>query len=244
MITTKIKEAMMDDVTFVHIPEYAHEDKRLGRHVEHDPRSREFAVGISVPTTKLKSVHHRRYGGIFNQGNVGSCTGNAMAGALNTAPLHKPKTPDLKEADAVALYSLATRLDSISGTYPPQDTGSSGLAVAKAAKQEGHITAYHHAFSIEEALSALQSKPVITGTEWFDGFDHPDANGLVVIAGEVRGGHEYVAVGFELAGTLDESLVIFDNSWGTAWGKTGKFSYTVATWRQLLANQGDVTIVS
>src|SRR5882672_8003142 len=95
---------------------------RLGRHVEHDPRSRAFSAG----TAAIKSVRHKRHGKAFDQGELGSCTGNAMAGVLMTEPLWI-RGRNLAEADAVALYKTATRLDSVPGTYPPNDTGSSGL---------------------------------------------------------------------------------------------------------------------
>lgn len=225
-----------------HIPEHRVEGKPLGRHVEHDPRSRNFAVGVVTAPALFRTVHHMRYGGVFDQGNLGSCTGNATAGAVNTRPLHV-KGHVLTEADAVAIYELATKIDDIDGAYPPDDTGSSGLAAAKAAQQMHLIDSYRHAFSIEEALSALQDKPVITGVDWYEGFDEPDASGLVKIAGQVRGGHEFEVLGFEYRTTLDESLVIAENSWNATWGKKGRFMFTVATWRQLLDAQGDVTIL-
>lgn len=223
------------------------EGKRLGRHVEHDPRSRAFAYEIPAGAGALVAVEHRRHGGIFNQGALGSCTGNAAAGAKNTEPFyHSGSAPLIYEAGAVDIYSLATRLDGLSdGYYPPNDTGSSGLAVAKAMKQEGMIGSYQHAFDMAAALAALQAGPVITGVNWYEGFDSPDANGLVKIAGQVRGGHEIVARGYQPGQAADgsDALILLDNSWGTGYGKSGSFYWTVATWQQLLAEQGDVTIL-
>lgn len=227
-----------------HIPEHHVEGKRLGRHVEHDPRSRDYAFEFMAAPGTLRNVHHRRYGGVFDQGNLGSCTGNATAGAVNTAPIHHAHKALLKEADAVAIYELATTLDNISGSYPPDDTGSSGLSAAKAAKQKGYIATYRHAFNMQQALAALQLGPVITGVDWYEGFDTPDPDGIVRIAGQVRGGHEFEVVGFEVAAKLEDSLVICKNSWGESWGKKGGFAFTVATWQQLLDSQGDVTILS
>lgn len=209
---------------------------KLGRNVEHDPRSR--AYGITAAAVPLRSVTHRRYGGIFDQGSLGSCVGNACAGALNTVPLHATGRT-LKEADAVALYELATTLDDAPGSYPPDDIGSSGLAGAKAAQQRGLISSYQHAFGIDEALQALMAGPVITGTDWHESFDHPDARGLVAISGQVRGGHEFEVLGYD--DTRKE--VIAANSWGTSYGLRGRFRFAVATWAELLAAQGDVTIL-
>jgi hypothetical protein len=225
------------------IPEEVVPDKRLGRHVEHDPRSRDFSYDLRQST--LVPVEHKRHGSILNQGQLGSCTGNAAAGAKNTEPLyHSGSTHTLTETGAKDLYSLATQLDGLRDSYwPPDDTGSSGLAVAKAARQEGMVGHYQHAFDMEAALAALQAGPVITGIDWYEGFDEPDANGLVKISGQIRGGHEVVARGYQPADNPEEALILLDNSWGPDWGVSGRFHWTVATWRELLDAQGDVTIL-
>jgi len=224
------------------IEEHPIKGKRLGRHVEHDERSWGYRFGIIDPAS-LKTVHHRHYGGVLNQGQLGSCTGNAAAQCVNTVPLHTAGEVCLKEAQAVEIYELGTRLDSVPGEYPPDDTGSSGLAVAKACVKLGHITSYKHAMGIEEALTALQKQPVITGVVWYEGFDTPDDTGLVKIAGQIRGGHEFVVVGYEHHETINDSIVDCINSWGSAWGVNGRFRFTVRTWKKLLAMSGDVTIL-
>jgi len=228
------------------IDEHVVEGKRLGRHVEHDPRSRDYAY--KAATTALVAVEHMRHGSIFDQGQLGSCTGNAACGAKNTAPLYHSGSTHLEtEASAVDIYSLGTRLDGLGdGYYPPTDTGSSGLAVSKAMKQLGMIGSYSHAFDMTAALAALQAGPVITGVLWYEGFDTPDANGLVKISGQVRGGHEIVARGFEPGSDTTnflDALILLDNSWGTGYGVNGSFKWTVATWQKLLNQQGDVTIL-
>lgn len=210
--------------------------KPLGRHVEHDSRSRDFPVEVDEAAPLVK-VLWQRYGNPFNQGNLGSCTGNAMAGILNTAPFHK--TGKLRtEKDAVTIYEAATIIDGITGSYPPDDTGSSGLAVCKVAKSKGWIDGYKHAFSIAAALQALMKGPVITGVAWYEGFDSPDENGLVEISGSVRGGHEFEIRGYDPA----TDLVTAENSWGVSWGVKGLFHFTSHTWAELLKQQGDCTV--
>lgn len=221
-----------------HIPEQPVVGKPLGRHIEHDPRSRAYAV-IVDHAAPLRTVHHRRYGSPFDQGNLGSCTGNACAGALNTKPLHAIGGPTLTEIEAVALYELATQLDGFPGAYPPEDTGSSGLAVAKAAVQKGLITSYRHAFGINDALQVLQAGPVITGINWYEGFDQPDPSGLVTISGQVRGGHEIEVLGYD---ALSKEIIL-ENSWGLGWGVNGRFRMSVDTWARLLGEGGDVTVL-
>lgn len=231
----------MTETTVVQLAETKVDGKRLGRHVEHDPRSRDYAY--QPATTTLVAVVHHRYGSIFDQGEIGSCTGNAAAGAKNTAPIYHTDEHTLTEKGALELYELATILDGITGQYPPNDTGSSGLAVAKAAKQAGMIASYQHAFDMTAALAALQAGPVITGVPWYEGFDTPNAEGLVEISGQIRGGHEFVVRGYQPATSPGDSLVIADNSWGTSWGSSGHFYFTVDTWQKLLDQQGDVTIL-
>jgi hypothetical protein len=229
----------MGDVRKVHLQEAFVAGKRLGRHIEHDERSRAFEIEARG-TTKLRSVHWRRHGQPFDQGELGSCTGNAIAGALNTEPIYPAGKHQLllHEKDAVDLYALATRLDEFPGDYPPDDTGSSGLAACKAAKTKGLISSYRHAFGIHQALTALMHGPVITGVNWYEGFDQPDANGHVTVNGQVRGGHEFEVLGYD----VDAGEVLAENSWGAGWGIRGRFTFDVATWARLLDEQGDVTV--
>jgi hypothetical protein len=162
-----------------------------------------------------------------------------MAGALMTEPFRKP-TWNFDEKTALQLYSAATRLDGVAGVYPPTDTGSSGLAVAKAAKQAGYITAYHHAFGLQHALEALVLTPVIVGIDWLDSFDKPGRNGLVKItaSSRVRGGHEIEAFGLD----VDARLIWFYNSWTAQWGLNGTFCMSWDDFDQLLQNNGDCTV--
>jgi hypothetical protein len=211
------------------------EGKRLGRHVEHDPRSREFEAK-RAPT--IKSVKHDATGLPLDQGNIGSCTANALCGALDSAPNLSGGTP-LNEQEAVKVYELETKLEG--DPYPPNDPGGSGLMVCKAAKQMGLISAYHHAFGIHHALEALVLRPVITGVNWYSSFDQPDPHtGLVELTPDatIRGGHEIVADEID----AENQLVWFWNSWGSQWGVGGRFCMSFDTWSELLKQRGDVTV--
>lgn len=205
----------------------------LGRFVEHDERSWNFQAERAPA---LVSVLHHRRSKPFDQGQLGSCTGNAMTGLLDTAPFTHSH---LGERTALKLYEYATTVDSDPGSYPPDDTGSSGLAVAKAAKHYGYITKYSHAFGLQHALAALALAPVITGMNWYDSFDQPGPDGLITITPDasVRGGHEVEVLGLD----VDAQTVRICNSWDTSWGDAGYCTLGWSDWDRLLSEQGDVT---
>jgi hypothetical protein len=229
--TDAARAAIAVPVVTVIRPEKPGKGGRLGRHQHHDERSRAYRV---TPAAAPKTVLWPRHVPPYDQRNLGSCTGNAMAGALSTAPFNHR----FGERRAVLLYEAATQLDDIPGAFPPDDTGSSGLAVAKAAQKAGLITRYEHAFGLQDVISALQTGPVIAGTDWLTGMDTPDAQGFVKVTGSVRGGHEYEILGVD----LEQRYFTACNSWGTSWGVGGYFKIRIDDFAALLARGGDVTV--
>lgn len=221
-------------MTFYRIPEKKVEGKPLGRVVHHDSRSKLFPVRSAGPN---KSVAWTRRVGPFSQ-EIGSCTGNGALGALGTDPFFAtlPDLPFTEEEATDVIYSLATRLDEFVGQYPPTDTGSSGLGAAKACLQLGLISGYEHAFSLDDVVTGLQTRPGITGVRWYSGMDSPDDDGFVKPTGRVRGGHE-----FEVSEvSLEEEYFGFWNSWGD-WAKGGRFYMRFADYEKLLKQDGDAT---
>ncbi|MGY6019617.1 hypothetical protein [Streptomyces spinosirectus] len=226
----------------------------LGRHVEHDPRSLHFAQGV-LPKAAIKSVEWTRRVPIFDQGQLGSCTGNAAAGLvgtdsagrtglttvlLATDPATSATAWPVDEDLAVEVYKLATSLDSIRGTYPPDDTGSSGIGAAKALKSLGLASGYTHAFSLDALKSALQNGPVMVGTVWLNSMFDPTSAGNVTVdrTSDVAGGHEYVISAYD-AGAGQFRI---DNSWGDSWGVRGSAWVKAEDLQWLLSQQGDVTV--
>lgn len=213
--------------------------RAYGRHPQFDELSRDYGVAIR-DGAKPKSVLWQRLSPILNQGNLGSCTGNAMAGWLGCAP-HCATVADAArydEALAVKLYSAATRIDAFTGIYPPEDSGSSGLAVAKAAKRAGLISGYSWAFTTRGLLHALQSGPVIVGTAFLEEMERPGQDGAVIVAGAMMGGHEYLVRGYD----AERGHLICDNSWGSSWGIMGSFRLPLDGWEVLRKMQADVTV--
>jgi hypothetical protein len=229
----------------------------LGRHVFHDERSKEYAA---EQASRIKAVSHAYHGLPLDQADVGSCTGEALCGALNTDPDSAQLKATVQghvftQPDAYKVYALETKNEGqpwVQGDPGSPDPGGTGLWVCKAARQLGWITSYRHAFGLQSALRALVLRPNIWGINWYEGFDTPEyESGVVRISGQIRGGHEILAREIILKGqpipgapvTAPDDLVGFVQSWGT-WGLngTGRFYATFGDLDRLLSEQGDVTV--
>lgn len=217
----------------------------LGRVKQHDPRSIHYALPV-WPRAALKPVDWTRRAPIFDQGDLGSCTGNAAAGLVGTDALGYTGATSVEisgnaltvdEKLALQVYSLATQLDEFQGAYPPDDTGSSGLGAAKALVKLGLVSVYQHAFSLDALDTALQRGPVMIGVDWYNSMFTPTNQGLVTVDRKsgLAGGHEFVVSGW------DGALYRIDNSWGTGWGRSGSAYFRRSDLGVLLAADGDVT---
>ena len=200
-----------------------------------DERSRSFRAPQAA---EIHSVHYRHYGPILDQW-VGSCTGHSAAQALNCKPYHTSRTPYKTDADAMRLYSRATQLDPWPGWYDIaknyEDTGSSVLAAAKAAREFGFISEYRWAFGYEEMLAALMLSPVVVGTNWLRGMFEPSPTGFLNASGPVAGGHAYLIVGYSRVFKYFTML----NSWGPSWGRKGKARIKADDMRRLIEDDGE-----
>lgn len=225
------------------IEEYPIEGKPLGRHVNHDPRSRAYAIKphASVSVSKTWNLRIPK----LNQLSLGSCVGNGTVHQLGCDPIYDTlasliaKGLTLDEAFAVVLYSDATHLDPYDGEYPPTDTGSDGLSGAKAAQAHGLINGYIHALSLDAMVTAMQTGAIMVGVNWYDSFDRPDSNGYVEISpnAQVRGGHEFCVRVVDVPGQMFRAV----QSWGLNWGKNGEFIFNYATMDRLFHEDGDAT---
>jgi len=223
---------------------------RLGRNLWLDGRSLAHMVENEVHEMgkALSDKSWERVLAVLDQGELGSCTGNAGTGALGTQPFFDavghdvlPSTSDAAEAEkfAVQLYSDATVVDGYPGSYPPDDTGSSGLAICKVLKSRGTIGGYRWARSPYGFLRLLQNGPVLQGMPWYKAFFEPDKDGFIDAdphwsSSGIAGGHEIEAVGVELD-TSDafSSVITYVNSWGTGWGDAGRFRMRLRTYEKL-----------
>lgn len=227
----------------------------LGRTVEHDPKNWDHPF----PIRKLAKPVDRDWKcpvPILNQRKIGSCEGNTAAEWTNcTVNANNRKAYDahnakrgaavpayLKEPDAVAMYSKATHLDNdqIPGVYPPTDTGTSAVGIAKAMQFYGAITNYQWTFGLDHFLAAIDKGPVMMGTNWYHQMFDPDTDGTVHIGGAIDGGHAWLARKIHFTGT--GFIVTGRNHWEASWGLDGEFLIGDKDFERLLKEQGDVLV--
>lgn len=230
---------------FRYIKEHSSNPFRLGRHQAHDVLDalpERDAANIVDVFTPIKTVHHEEFVPVFDQGQLGSCTANAALGTLVTAPFGK-RGVSYTEDDAVALYELETKLDDsqIPGSFPPDDTGSTGPWSMMALEKQHKIRSFTHTRSAHHALLLLNQGPISIGVTWyrsmFDVEQLPSGQAAIHVDPntEVAGGHQVCIV----ANDTKAQMVYVRNSWGAGWGDNGHAWLSWADLQQLFGDGAD-----
>ena len=199
--------------------------------------------------TQSNIVDLRQYCSLIeNQGNLGSCTGNAIAGAIELLHKRQNRTLDISRLfiyyyermfiGTVNYDSGAYIRDGIKACYtygaptenlwpyniskfrtvPPKE------ALIDAAKRK--VTSYQRAADFKAVIDAITSGyPVTIGFSVYSSFDSPTVakTGIMPYPDTSKerllGGHAVLLVGYN----KNNNTFIARNSWGTNWGDRGYF---------------------
>lgn len=199
--------------------------------------------------TQSKVVDLRNYcSPIEDQGNLGSCTGNAIAGAIELLHKRKSRTLDISRLfiyyferlfiGTVNYDSGAYIRDGIKACYTygapienlwPYDITKFKNRPSKPAITEAltrKITSYQRAADFNAVIDAVTSGyPVIAGFDVYSSFTSTAVTrtGIMPYPNTKKekylGGHAILIVGYNKT----TSTFIVRNSWGTNWGDKGYF---------------------
>ena len=224
----------------------------LGRNVNHDPRSRLYPVRLSEPPTAdpaTTAVKWTRVAPVFDQGNLGSCTGNALVGALEY--LEKKSNVSFEDLSRLFIYYNERVLEKSVAV----DNGAeirdgiktlvkrgvcsekswpyfiSKFAVKPPAScykeaQDHRIVEYQRLSTLDEMRSCLAAGfPFVFGFTVYESFESQKVarSGVMPMPSrneQVIGGHAVCGIGYNDA----QKRLVVRNSWGTKWGMDGYFT--------------------
>ena len=200
-------------------------------------------------TAQSNIVDLRQYcSSIEDQGKLGSCTGNAIAGAIELLHKRQSRTIDIsrlfiyyyerKFIGTVNYDSGAYIRDGIKACYtygaPTENLWPYNIskfrmqphktAIVDALKRK--VTSYQRATDFNQVMDSITSGyPVTIGFNVYSSFDSPAVakTGIMpypnVNKERFLGGHAVLLVGYN----KDNNTFIARNSWGTRWGDKGYF---------------------
>jgi C1A family cysteine protease len=220
------------------------------------PDHRDYLYGAvrPVPAAFPPRVDLRHFcSNVENQGNLGSCTANALAGALEFLEIkHKVRFTDLSRlfiyynerviersvrSDSGAMLRDGIKTLAKQGVCSektwPYVVSKVSVKPRAACYKEAHnyqITSYRRILSLAEMRTCLaEGFPFVFGFTVYEGFEtqHVALTGVVDMPHpreRVVGGHAVMAVGYDDAA----KRFIVRNSWGEKWGMKGYFTMPYA----------------
>lgn len=212
----------------------------LGRTiVEHDDRSRGYAVRELLAQVERSSIIWPGPRTIYDQGSTSSCVGQSVKRLINTRPISaRLRYEKRARLDPMKLYREAQKLDPWEGeSYE----GTSTLAGFKAAKKHGYLAGeYRWCFGLDDVLDAVSAYgPVVIGIEWTYGMFEPDDLHMIHPTGTLAGGHAILLAGID----VENELVTLINSWGRGWGYHGRCFLSWADLDDLLRRDGEAVTI-
>jgi C1A family cysteine protease len=215
-----------------------------------DQRDYRFSAVLKVPARLPSKVDLRSLcSKVEDQGQLGSCTANALAGAIEFLE-RKDKVPFRDFSRLFIYYNervMEHTVNSDSGAMIrdgiktlakqgacsekswPYDIAKFKTKPGPACYQEalGHqITSYHRILTLDQMRTCLaEGFPFVFGFTVYESFETQEVarTGLVNMPKpqeQILGGHAVLAVGYDDA----PQRFIVRNSWGTNWGMKGYFT--------------------
>jgi hypothetical protein len=213
----------------------------------HDPASRAFGVVDRLAGKAALRDVDLPWTPVLNQGSEGACVGFGVADAVNVLRTAAGVVPAkyLDDADALALYHQAQKIDDMPGeSY----SGTSVLAGVQAGQADGYFGGYLWDFgtsAIAQTLLQLHS-PVVVGVPWWEHMYDTGPGGLVTGAGagKLVGGHCLCIVGLRMKGPQGQSgpFFVWRNSWGPDYGDGGNGYVHHRDLATLLHRQGEAAV--
>jgi C1A family cysteine protease len=185
----------------------------------------------------------------YDQGPLGSCTANALLGALQY--VHIKLANDRTQFSRLFVYYNERLIENtvasdagaelrdgiktlaaqgvcaeVDWPYTVQRFRSRPLKTCYAKAVRNKIASYYRITDLNSALQCLASGyPFVFGFSVYDSFESDEVarTGVVplpAIGEAILGGHAVCAVGYDLAA----KVFIVRNSWGTGWGQAGYFT--------------------
>jgi hypothetical protein len=164
----------------------------------------------------------------LDQGQTGTCEGNAWTNCLIAGPVTHPTFPDFSDSQAAEAFARKLYVDA-TGDATLQ-LGATTRSILRTLLGRGQIGAYHRCASVDEIVQTLLTVgPVCIGTPWFNSMDSPyvgeDGHTYVYVdeGSGIRGYHETCLTAVDLAPETGQAFVRDENSWGHSFGDNGTF---------------------
>lgn len=211
------------------IIEVSPEERTFDWRSSNDPGKERFpymASAAPVPTPTKQKEWAGPYVRL-DQGREGACVGFGFTDeALSTPNRVRPPesgskgaiTVDVANRFALKWYHTAQGVDE----WPGSDyDGTSVNAGAKTAKAWGYVDEYRWARNMDDLRAAVANEgPVPIGIPWYSNMYRTTSEGLVVVGGDIVGGHCILVNGWYPRRNGVETYRWL-NSWGPGYGKNG-----------------------
>lgn len=196
-----------------------------------DPRNKNFPI-MALLDQRVVRARGWSLKTQLDQGAEGACVGFAWSHELAAVP----RKISVTDETARQVYYRAQQLDPWEGE---NYEGTSVLAGAKTVQEQGHMTEYRWAFTLNEVLLALAYQgPVVFGLNWYYGMMDTNTEGYIHPTGTVMGGHAIVGIAIHTA----TKRIVLQNSWGGNWGNKGRCYLSWDHLDQLLQDDGECCV--